>query len=450
MPVQSITVPYRVGYEYGQGVDLATGSPMAHVVTGAAMPPAHAPGSSMNFTVQRINSTTDMESALGISVEASYGSAAFGAGISARFDFAKNSKIQSSSLFVGVTLEISLAALSINDALLHPDAAALVDNPGVFALRYGDMFVRAITRGGLFVGVMRVDTSSSQESNELAAALQGSYGLFSADAKTHFQDAISKYRSEVYVQIWTEGGPGDLKITDPQDPMQLLDNANKFVQAFHDTPDEVAHNYEVLLSPVTIATGPLPPNAVDIQHSMDIVCFCAKRRSVILDQLNLLQFILDHKDRFDFTQGASVVAVEAAAANVQADLDLVADCASEAINHPSKRTKMPKPYAEAQGTNFPSAAMPDPMPVTKGGVQTVNVPDFTACASLDACQALAAESHLALQVQYEHETALDLSGHFHVRNIVPAKDTPVAEGSVVTIVLPPLLPVFVLPDFPPG
>jgi len=92
MPLHQITVPYTPGYDFGVGADLASGSPMAKVVDGAATTVQQAGGSVVNFEVQRIHSTSELEQTLGIDVEASYGCASFGAGISARFNYAKKLK----------------------------------------------------------------------------------------------------------------------------------------------------------------------------------------------------------------------------------------------------------------------------------------------------------------------------------------------------------------------
>lgn len=52
--------------------------------------------------------------------------------------------------------------------------------------------------------------------------------------------------------------------------------------------------------------------------------------------------------------------------NLQFDLDLVAKCASEAMNHPAS-TKMPSEFAAQHGTIFPKAVIPDPLPAVKPG-----------------------------------------------------------------------------------
>lgn len=428
MAVQQITVPYTGGYDFGIGADLASGSPMGMVVVGDATPVGEAPGATVDFQVQRIHSTMELEQALGVDVEASYGCAAFGAGISARFSFAKNSKVQSSSLFMSITAAVELAFLSIDDPALSDDAARLVKRPVDFRTRYGEMFVRGITRGGLFIGVLRVDTGSAEESKQISSELQGSYGLFSGGAEMKFREALSKFKTEVFVRMYHEGGPTDLTLTDPQDPIQLLNNANRFIQSFKDTPDEVARPYSVKLAPITIARGPDPPNFADIQHAQDVIVFCAKRRSALLDQLNLLEYIADNPARFDFTQGASEDDVRKAAQDVQSDLDLVAQCASAAINSPSPATMLPADFAQAKGTTFPKAELPDPMPIAKSG-KTVLVPDFGTCTSWAGCVALAAQTGLSADMHIaEFES-------FAVLDFIPPKNTPVPEGSSVRIVV---------------
>lgn len=231
---------------------------------------------------------------------------------------------------------MNLPFLSIDDPVLTVDAAGLVDRPDVFEGRFGNVFVRGISRGGFFVGLLTIDTESSQDSESISAELKGSYGLFSADAKTKFEEVSSKFRSSISVSMYHEGGPTNLKITDPTDPMQLLTNTNLFLQSFQDNPSQVSRPYQATLASIAIARGPLPLNDADIQQRQDVLTFCAKRRSALLDQLNLLQFIVDRPDLFDFSVGANKAAIQKAVIDTQEDLDLIAACASAAINSPSK------------------------------------------------------------------------------------------------------------------
>jgi hypothetical protein len=214
MAQTQLTVPVRDGYDFGVGADLLSGAAMNQPVNaGAAVTSIdHAEGITVNFVVQRIQTTSDLEQALGIDAEASYGSPSFGAGVSARFNFAKNAKIQSSSLFMTVTATVKLAVLSINAPSLTPEASKVVDRPDIFAQRFGNVFVRSMERGGIFIGVLRVDTSSSEESESIDSELKGSYGLFSADAKVKFSEVEKHFSSDVFVQMYHEGVLSDWQL----------------------------------------------------------------------------------------------------------------------------------------------------------------------------------------------------------------------------------------------
>src|ERR1700730_5422035 len=144
-------VPWQEGYNYGIGADLVSGGPMGLAVDGRnpnGVTGAH--GSLTEFTVQRIQTTSDLEKALDIDVSASYGSAAFGAGVDARFSFAKKCQVQTSSLFLSVVAKVVLEFKQIDDPVLTVNSASLVDNPLAFATRFGNVFVRGLRRGGLF------------------------------------------------------------------------------------------------------------------------------------------------------------------------------------------------------------------------------------------------------------------------------------------------------------
>jgi len=127
------------------------------------------------------------------------------------------------------------------------------------------MFVRGLDRGGLFVGVFRLDVHGERDQQDISADLEGSYGLFSASAAMKFNEVRSKFRCDALVSMYHEGGPVDLQITDPTVPSQLLDNANRWLRSFQDDPARNAVPYSVTLAPLTIAEGPLPPNTADIE-----------------------------------------------------------------------------------------------------------------------------------------------------------------------------------------
>lgn len=167
-------------------------------------------------------------------------------------------RIQSSSLFMAVTASVELSFLSIDEPTLTPEAAQTVNRADVFSTRYGNMFVRGVGRGGLFVGVIQIDTSSSEDSESISAELEGSYGLFSAEAKTKFDEIQKNFRSELRISVYHEGGPIDLTMNDITDPAQMYVMLQQWLKSFQDAPDQNARPYYVTLAPIAIANGPIP------------------------------------------------------------------------------------------------------------------------------------------------------------------------------------------------
>jgi hypothetical protein len=433
MTIRQVTVPYRQGYNIGVSADLATGSPMGKAVDGIATKVQGAGAATVSFSVKRIQSTEELEEALGIDAEASYGCASFGAGISARFSFAKSSKIQTSSLFMLVRAQVELAFESVDDPALTEDADKLLTLPKAFDARYGNVFVRGVQRGGLFIGTLRVDTASSEQSTTISSELAGSYGLFSAKAKENFSSVQKKYNCSVYVDMYHEGGPVDLKISDITNPVELLDNANRFLESFRTLPEEaVAKPYFVTLSPLAIARSKnLPLNSADVEHAQDVLVACTKARSRILDKLNLLEFVLANTEKFTFRPGMDPIGLTQVQANLEIDLDIVAQCASGAINQPIG-AKMPAEFALEKGNVYPKGILPTNMPLPIAGKMT-KVPDFTGCNSWQQCNALATRAGVVAQ----QLIAAGEPSDFKVLSVSPPYDNDVPEGQVIQITTQP-------------
>jgi hypothetical protein len=364
---QQMSVPHIDGYDFGIGLDSLSGTIMNLAVTPAATTPAGASGSDHFFQVARVNTTQDLQRSLNIDASASYGT--FGASVSGRFNFAQDVSVHSASLFMAITATVDLADLSIPDCALIPAAAALAGRPDVFTQRYGDVFFRACRRGGLFVGVMQVETFDESEAISIEGELRGSYGLFSADVTAKFSDVTKLHDSKVYCTVYTEGGP-DIQVRHPDDPVELLTLANNWMQAMQDNPSGNSRPYQWTLSPLSIAGGPLPPNAADIQNAQDVLRFCADQRLALLDQYNLLDWWVKHPDQYDWTGTYTLDQARQAAAGTQQDMDTVAEAASAAINNPAHAVR-PADYARAHGLAYPAGALPAVYPTPKPGPVTI-------------------------------------------------------------------------------
>ncbi|WP_157592368.1 hypothetical protein [Solirubrobacter soli] len=368
MAQAQVKVPYLENYDFGVGVDLASGSPMGKVVEGEISGVTDAGGAQTVFHIDRLHTTSDLETALGIDVEASGGCGLFGA--SARMNYAKKTKVQSSSLFMGITAYVVLENLSIDDPAMVAKAKEIAGRDDVFHTRYGNMFVRGVSRGGLFVGVMQIDTTSSEESESLSAQLGGSYGLFSAKAKMNFEEVQKNFHAETHITVYHEGGPIDLTMNDITDANQLYVMLQQWLKAFQDNPKANAVPYSVTLAPIAIADGPIPPNAAQIEHAQDVLVICAKQRSQMLDAMNLMDFISQHPARYEFTAPTTVADVVSSFDGYQYDLDVVAAAASHAINDVAGAVT-PAEFAAKNGKSFPHGLPPSPMPTMAKGMMDV-------------------------------------------------------------------------------
>ncbi|MBR0731090.1 hypothetical protein JQ636_40545 [Bradyrhizobium japonicum] len=173
-----VKLPYSEGYEIGLGVNFASGGPKNEAVVGAVTPPQIGQAAIVEHRVLRVHTTSEIEQLLEISANASYGVAAF-VGVEGRFKFAKAAKVQSSSLVMMVVATVRRAFQQIDSVALTREASEVADQPDVFAERYGNMFVQGMSTGGLFAGYFRIDTGSTQLSDDISIKLSGSYGLFS-------------------------------------------------------------------------------------------------------------------------------------------------------------------------------------------------------------------------------------------------------------------------------
>lgn len=338
---------------------------MGKAIQGETSGVALAAGATVGFNISRIQSTHELEEKLNIEAKASYSAGPF-ANVSGRFDFAKSSKIQSSSLYFAITANVLLGQTSIDDPQLTPAAAALVDNPQMFQTRFGDMFVRGVDRGGMFVAVMKLDTSNEEESESISSELSGAYGLFSASAKQKLEKIQKDTHSELSISVYHEGGPIGLVMSSLDDPMQFYNMFQMWLKSFVDDPNGMAVPYAATLAPIAIANGPLPPNAADAEHARDVLVRCAKDRSACFDGLNLMDAIVQSPGRYSFTPPVTMADIRKAASGYQTDLDIIASAASAAMDHPGS-AKMPAAFAAGINQAYPQGVRPEPMPALNLG-----------------------------------------------------------------------------------
>lgn len=324
----NLNVPYQEGHDFGIGVDSVTGDAHQKGIVGEISTVEGAGGGSGSFKLIKINNTSDLETHLGISAELSIGVGLFSA--SARFDYAKDSKVHSEAINLLITCTKEFGFRQIDKPMLDAEAAELVanGNVGLFAERYGDYFVRGLRSGGQFFGTIRIETSTKEDREKVEASLSASYGLFaSADVKTDFSETIKNTKSQTTVQLYYEGGDVQIK---PQTVADLITASNQWSNSVENKPKP----YSVQLVPWTIANGPQPPNKADLEHQKDVLLRCAKLRSTCIDKLNVLDYILNFRHQTEYNlPPEKLKELQDMNARCQVEMDIIAKAASYAINH---------------------------------------------------------------------------------------------------------------------
>jgi len=421
--MQNTFVPYRFGYDFGIGVDGATGDRMQLGAAGDRVPVEGGSGGSGDFQMLRVETMSDLEEHLGISADASGGIGLFSA--SDRFSFAKDCKIQTYSIALMLTCTRRNGFVQIPEPRLTDAAGALVANgqADLFTQRFGDRFVIGIETGGQFFGVIRIDVRSEADKQDIENSLSGSYGPFSADVSVKVQSAMTRTNSRAEVFLHYEGGNVQTK---PQQPADLFAAANEWSQSVIQSPKP----YTALLVPWIIANGPIPPNAADLEHQKDVLTQCAKMRSQAIDRLNVLEYMTDavHINEFAFGPNDSNRLAQLQA-GISRDLDIIAAAASFAINN-VKDAKLPEDFAASQRglAGYTLTLLPPDLPKRIDG-KSIIVPDFSTAQTMNDLNSLAAKNNLTMH----YMTANPQPTYTFLRQD-PAAGTPVAAGASVMVV----------------
>lgn len=352
----SRTIPYFDGLDYGIGVDSPSGTAMNVAVTGEPSQIPNAGGAAVAYTMNELTSEEDLQTAMGISVEASGGVGLFSA--SASMDFCKSCELDSSSVFLLVSVKVTNAFTMIDAPGISQAAAALLASGNVTAFQdqYGDMFVRGLQTGGSFFGVIEIKTSSETDKQSLSTSISAAYGPFSASASfsDSFQQAVSN--RNVKVTCYIEGG------TIPTLPSTI----EMLTTAVSTWPQTVAKNavpYAALLDGYSVLPLPNPPNYINLQQQQDVLNQCSWWRNQDMQTLNDIAYIKNYPSEF---VNPNATQLEQWQNDISADLNTIANAASNALNNPVQ-------------AELPTLLLPPPLqlpPRVAGALPPVTVPNI--------------------------------------------------------------------------
>ncbi|MBV9509768.1 MAG: PASTA domain-containing protein [Caulobacteraceae bacterium] len=415
------TVSYRPGLDYGVGVDTPSGNAANVAVTGSPSTIPLAAGETLNYTMTQVSTEEDLQTALGISASASGGVGLFSA--SARMDYAKSCAVNSSSVFAMVSIQVTEAFQMIKAPGIDPAAASVLanGNESRFRQQYGDMFVRGLQTGGVFFGMIEIETKDETDKQSLSIAVSGSYAAFSASGQfsQSFTDAVKNRGVKVTCHI--EGGTL---------PNPLPTNVDTLMQAAGQWAPSVAQKavpYSALLDSYSILPLPNPPNFVDLQHQMDVLTQCALWRDQDNQALRDMAYVKSYPEQFT---GVDMAQLEQWQNEVSADLNTIAAAASNAVNNPVSAA-------------LPQLKLPPPVSLP-ARVQSilVTVPDWGSGESLaldayDGSGKLVTQSadHLGLKVNVTIAPNNNPNVEGDVASLSPPAGSQVPRGTTITAVV---------------
>lgn len=319
---------YEFGMDYGVGVDELAGE-----VRGDALESTEptriegAEGQTVGFSLDRIETSEELQQALGMKVDAK---ASFGLwGGSAKFEFMDKSSLNSYSLYLLVSVNVMNSFRQIRGARLKASAASLLSSSGADRFRemYGDTYLRGILTGGEYFALLEITTRDSSEQQKLAAEMDAGYvGRFNVSAALN--RSIEKIAAHRNIRIRSFQRGGD-ETSVPQTADEIIQRSAEFAEQ---VAAQKAVPYTVLLSDYRTVELPSGVSLVDIENSREVLRSLGALRSSLVTLVNDVDYVLLNQDQFP---GLDVGLLHAQRNEVREALNIVLKAASLTARDPA-------------------------------------------------------------------------------------------------------------------
>ncbi len=259
---------------------------------------ASAGGDEVYFTIDLVTSRTEMARRLQVSASASIRAAAGTSG-SGRARFFQDLSINQYSLYLVVSCIVRKASARMRDVRLKDTFKVLLENNKTeeFHRSCGNEFIVGSTIGGEFYAVYEFQTTSSDQREEVEAAVRASGALGSFSAEGDFQLSMRKLtdRYSMTFRTYAYGVPSTVLL--PSNGNEIVDFARNF-------PQYVSSSGRVYtgstLGYVTCENYPtLQPNPIDLQQQNLMLEDSAARRLRLLDLIASIDYILFNGSQFE-------------------------------------------------------------------------------------------------------------------------------------------------------
>lgn len=251
------------------------------------------------FKFELVESKYDLAKKLGVTASASLKSGFSRGSVSA--SYVEEQKLSQYSVYILVSAEVLTPPQRVVNETLDPyfvDLAAT--NPNVFREKCGNEFVATIHRGGLFYGLLRLDTEDSSSYNEIKASLRAKVGIFkgAADLERRILEVTQKKSFHIFVhQIGGESKANPTSIE------ELVERVQSF-------PIEVSQRrspLRVVTVPYTqLRNYPIGPRPLDTAFQESVIDDLSRLRFRLTDEKNNIEYILNNPSQFATFEGSEL------------------------------------------------------------------------------------------------------------------------------------------------
>jgi hypothetical protein len=248
--------------------------------------------------IELASSTLSLSKQLNISATTTLKFAGIASG-SFKIDFINSFKQNSYSVYIFVNTKVKNRErlLDLSKSKLRPEAAQLYMNSSQdFIQQYGNSFVYGYTTGGEFLGILEIESSSSEDFQDIKSKLSGKgvFGSFSGSASASFQQALNEITQgyTINCSLMRTGSHGGI--------LQNI-NAEELIQKALSFPTEVENDrgcpYTVIVIPYEHIEHPIGA-PLDVVQQAEVLEKLAELRLQFTKIQNDLEFAIAHNEQF--------------------------------------------------------------------------------------------------------------------------------------------------------
>lgn len=317
------------GLDLGKGFNKLSGdvkiSPAVRGKTSAS-PGAGGQKGGYSFTI--VKGSEEFNQVLEVGASLSAGVGAFRA--SAKAKFAESCQVSSMSTVCVLSFHAINAFETFHGEVeLAPDAEELLrlGDKKRFRDRFGDSFVSGRFTGGEFFGTIRIETESTERDEEIAVAINASFGPFKASGKVDKTTSEKLSREKIEILTWQTGGTVEPVFT----LEELFERAKVIARQIGNrggSPISVTlDGYDELKLPTDDISSIEEANAKDVMRELE------RDYHGLLECQQDINFVLRHQDYFE---NVKVKALNQAGKQIARDLNLIVERADACSSDFSK------------------------------------------------------------------------------------------------------------------